>query len=146
MYLCVVLWKNYSWGEPNSCFMWNAYLSGTVLSSLLGIHAASGTIYSLFVLQYSWVYMYQLELVFRLLVRLQFMYFQYNAYLKHCGAHKHSLYTRTWSKTILGHPSWRALPASWGVKTKLILWTSCHSVNSSQIQWWISTDASMQRS
>ena len=48
---------------------------------MLGIHAASGTLYSLFVLQYSWVYMYQLELVFRLLVRLQFMYFQYNVYL-----------------------------------------------------------------
>ena len=30
----------------------------------------------------------QLELAFRLLVSLQFMYFQYNVYLyKHCGAH-----------------------------------------------------------
>ena len=48
---------------------------------MLGIHAASGTLYSLFVLQYSSVYMDQLELVFRLLVRLQFMYFQYNVYL-----------------------------------------------------------------
>ena len=35
-----------------------------------------GTLYSLFVLQYSWFYMDQLELV-----RLQFMYFQYNVYL-----------------------------------------------------------------
>ena len=48
---------------------------------MLGIHAASGTLYSLFVLQYPSVYMDQLELVFRLLVRLQFMYFQYNVYL-----------------------------------------------------------------
>ena len=51
----------------------------------------------------------QLELVFQLLVHLQFMYFQYNMYL--------SIVVRTnISKTILGHPSWRALPASWGVK------------------------------
>ena len=48
---------------------------------MLGIHAASGTLYSLFILQYSSVYTDQLELVFRLLVRLQFMYFQYNVYL-----------------------------------------------------------------
>ena len=37
--------------------------------------------YSLFILQYSWVYMDQLELVFRLLVHLQLMYLQYNVYL-----------------------------------------------------------------
>ena len=37
--------------------------------------------------------------------------------LKHCGVHKHiNIYIRTWSKTILGHPSWQVLPASWGVK------------------------------
>ena len=28
--------------------------------------------------------------------------------LKHCGVHKHSLY--------IGHPSWWASPASWGIK------------------------------
>ena len=35
----------------------------------------------------------------------------------HCGllAMYIYIYTRTWSKTILGHPSWRAKPASWGV-------------------------------
>ena len=48
---------------------------------ILGLHAASGTLYSLFILEYSLVYMYQLELVFRLLVRLQLMYLQYNVYL-----------------------------------------------------------------
>ena len=30
------------------------------------------------------------------------------------------IYTRTWSKTILGQPSWWALPASWAVKNKLV--------------------------
>ena len=47
---------------------------------------------------------------------------------KHCGVHKHSLYnilyTCTRSKTILGHPRWRTLPAtsptSWGVKNALV--------------------------
>ena len=54
--------------------MRNAYLSETVLSGLLlGLHAASGNLYSLFILQYSRVYMDQMELVFWLLVRLKFM-------------------------------------------------------------------------
>ena len=38
--------------------------------------------------------------------------------LKHCCAYIHIyiyIYIYT-SKTILGHPSWRALPASWGIK------------------------------
>ena len=44
--------------------------------------------------------------------------------LKHCHAHKHNIiynilyiYIPTQSKTILGHPSWQALPGSWGVKS-----------------------------
>ena len=86
---------------------------------MLGIHAASGTLYSLLVLQYSLVYMYQLELVFRLLVCLQFMYFQYNV---HCGAHKYNYYKYNKNThVILGHLSWRASPASWGVKKHYFL-------------------------
>ena len=38
---------------------------------------AFGTLQSLFVMQYSRVYMDQLELIFWLLVHLQFMYLQY---------------------------------------------------------------------
>ena len=38
--------------------------------------------------------------------------------LKHCGAHKHSLYIYIYihARNPIGCPSWRALPASWGVK------------------------------
>ena len=67
------VWKNYSWGEPNSCFMRSTYLSGTVYIRI------TCSIWYLFILQYSWVYMDQLELVFWLLVCLQFT--QYSVYL-----------------------------------------------------------------
>ena len=80
---------------------------------MLGIHAKSGTFYSLFVLQYSWVYMDPLELVFQLLVRLQFMYFQHNVYLSIVV--RTNIYINMWSKTILGHPSW-------GIKMLILLW------------------------
>ena len=48
---------------------------------MLGIHAASGTLYSLFVLLSLHVPAGACIPVARLLVRLQFMYFQYNVYL-----------------------------------------------------------------
>ena len=65
--------------------------------------------------------MYQLELVFRLLVRLQFMYFQYNVYLRivvrtnivyiiYIYIYMHMI------QTILGHPSWWASPHQLGCK------------------------------
>ena len=64
---------------------YDVYLIQTVLPSLHYkiIHAASATVHSLFILQYSQVYM---ELVLQLVVCLQFMYFQY--VLKLCGTHK----------------------------------------------------------
>ena len=62
--------------------------------------------------------MYQLELVFRLLVRLQFMYFQYNVYLSIVVRTNIYKYNNIYNiHVILGHPNWRASPASWGVKS-----------------------------
>ena len=54
--------------------------------------------------------MYQLELVFRLLVRLQFMYFQYNVYL--------SIVVRTNIYKYIYIYIYIYTPASWGVKTR----------------------------
>ena len=65
---------------------------------------------SLFVMEYSQVYMDQLELVFWLLVHLQFMYLQYNVNLR-IVVHTYILYIIIYTyvvKTILGHP--------WGAK------------------------------
>ena len=50
--------------------------------------------------------MYQLELVFQFLGP--------DSVLKHCGAYKH-IYAQD-PKTILGYPSWQALPTSWDVQ------------------------------
>ena len=58
----------------------------------------------------------QLELVFQLLVRLQFMYLQY----KHCGAHKH-IYTQV-IQNNLRTPQLAGFPASWGIKTKVLFY------------------------
>ena len=44
--------------------------------------------------------------------------------LKHCGVHIHVyIYTHRF-KTILGHPSWWALPVSWGIKIVAITYKS----------------------
>ena len=53
-----------------------------------------------------------MDLVFWLLVCLKFMYFQYNVYLSIVVHTNIIIYTHV----ILGHPSWWALPTSWGVK------------------------------
>ena len=56
----------------------------------------------------------QLELVFQLLVCLQFMYFQHNSIVVHTDIVY--IHARDPKQAIIGHPNWRALPAKLGCK------------------------------
>ena len=66
--------------------MRNAYLSGTV-----GLHAASGTLYSLFIMRLHVPAGACIPVASASPVHV----FPIQCVLKHCGAHKHSLYMYT---------------------------------------------------